>query len=56
VKCFVAVSYGKGVILCEKYDSLNGTYFSTLIEREFQRMFEASQKGSKLFIQDGDPS
>ena len=56
VKCFMAINYGKGVILCEKYDSLNGNYFSTLIEREFERMFEASQKGSKLFIQDGDPS
>ena len=56
MKCFVAISYGKGVILCEKYDSLNGNYFSSLIEREFERMFEASQKGSKLFIQDGDPS
>lgn len=56
MKCLVAVSYGNDVILCEKYDSLNGTYFSTLIEREFERMFEASQKGLILFIQDGDPS
>ena len=35
---------------------LNGRYFKTLIEREFQRMFRESQKASKLFIQDGDPS
>ena len=56
VKFFVAISYGKGVILCEQYNSLNGRYFKTLIEREFQRMFRESQKASKLFIQDGDPS
>ena len=55
-KYFVAFSYGKGVILCEQYNSLNGEYFKTLIEREFQRMFRESQKASKLFIQDGDPS
>ena len=55
-KFFVAISYGKGVILCEQYNSLNGRYFKTLIEREFQRMFRESQKSSKLFIQDGDPS
>ena len=39
----VAISYGKGVILCEQYSSLNGRYFKTLIEREFQRMFRESQ-------------
>ena len=55
-KYFVAISYGKGVILCEQYNSLNGEYFKTVIEREFQRMFRESQKASKLFIQDGDPS
>ena len=27
MKWFVAISYGKGVILCEKYDSLNGNYY-----------------------------
>ena len=55
-KFFVAISYGKGVILCEQYNSFNGRYFKTLIERKFQRMFRESQKASRLFIQDGDPS
>lgn len=56
-KFFVAISYGKGVILCEQYDVLNGPYFKDLIEREFPRMFRvANKRGSKIFIQDGDPS
>ena len=33
-KYFVAISYGKSVILCEQYNYLNGKYFKTLIERE----------------------
>ena len=36
---------------------MNGLYFKGLIEREFARMFRDSNKrGSKLFVQDGDPS
>ena len=36
---------------------MHGLYFKGLIEREFARMFRDSNKGgSKLFVQDGDPS
>ena len=36
---------------------MSGVYFKGLIEREFKRMFtDAKKGGSKLFIQDGDPS
>ena len=56
-KFFVAISYRKGVILCEQYDVLNGPYFKDLVERELPRMFRvADKRGSKIFIQDGDPS
>ena len=53
----VAVSHGKGVILFEQYEKVNGRYFKSLVEREFSRMFNIAAKGGpKLFIQDGDPS
>ncbi|XP_078364133.1 uncharacterized protein LOC144648463 [Oculina patagonica] len=56
-KFVVAILYGKGVILCEEYDEMNGNYFKGLVEGEFKRMFKDSSKGgSKVFIQDGDPS
>ena len=56
-KFVVAITYREGVVLCEKYHRMNGLYFKGLIEREFARMFRDSNKGgSKLFVQDGDPS
>ena len=56
-KFVVAITYREGVVLCEKYHRMNGLYFKGLIERDFARMFRDSNKGgSKLFVQDGDPS
>ena len=56
-KSVVAITYREEVVLCEKYDRMNGLYLKRLIEREFAQMFRDSNKGgSKLFIQDGDPS
>ena len=53
----IALSYGKGVVLCEQYETLNGEYFKSLIEREFPRMFRVCDKARpKLFMQDNDPS
>ena len=47
----------EGVVLCDKYDRMNGLYFKGLIEREFARTFRDSNKGgSKLFVQDGEQS
>ena len=57
VEFMVAVSYGKGVILCEQYKTLNGRYFQSLVEREFPRMFTIVDKeGRRFFLQDDDPS
>ena len=54
VEFMVAVSYGKGVILCEQYETLN---FQSLVEREFPRMFTIVDKeGRRFFLQDDDPS
>ena len=57
VKFMVAVSYRKGVILCEQYETLNRRYFQSLVGREFPRMFTiADKEGRRFFLQDGDPS
>ena len=56
-KFMIALSYGKGVVLCQQYETLNGEYFKSLIEREFPRMFRICDKARpKLFMQDNDPS
>ena len=57
VKLFVAISYDEGVILCEPYEHLTGAYFASLIEKHFNTMFvKANKNGSRLWIQDNDPS
>lgn len=57
LKLMVAISHGKGVIICEPYEKMNGTYFARFIEENFGRMFRAANKGrSRVWLQDGDPS
>ncbi|KAJ8050580.1 Transposable element Tc1 transposase [Holothuria leucospilota] len=57
VKLMVAISYNEGVIACEPYQEMNGAYFSDFVRRKFEAMFSlANKNGSRLFIQDGDPS
>ena len=53
----VAITHGEGVVLCEQYEKLDGSYFKDLVEREFGNMFAKANKGdSMLWVQDGDPS
>ena len=53
----VAISYTKGVICCEQYSKMSGTYFSSFIHKHFDSLFKRCiNPKSKLFIQDGDPS
>ena len=53
----VAISYGKGVIVCEPYKKMTGAYFSNFIDRNFNTMFHTADKGnSRIWVQDGDPS
>lgn len=35
----VAIAYNKGVIICERYDKMNGKYFSDFIAQNFDFMF-----------------
>ena len=56
-KFMIALSYCKGVLLFEQYETLNGEYFKSLIEEEFPRMFRVCDKARpKLFMQDNDRS
>ena len=57
LKLVVAISYGKGVIICEPYEKMTGAYFSNFIDRNFNTMFQTADKGnSRIWVQDGDPS
>ncbi len=56
LKLMVAISYGKGVIVCEPYDKMYGKYFSNFIDKNFDTMFKLADKGdSRIWIQDGNP-
>ncbi len=52
----VAISYGKGVIICEEYQKMTGAFFAKFIEDHFPRMFDVADKETDVFVQDGDPS
>ena len=53
----VAISHGKGVLTCERYEKLDAQYFTSFIDQHFDTMFERSGKGlTRLWLQDGDPS
>lgn len=55
-KFIVAISHGKGVVVCEPYEKMNGNYFASFIDQNFEQMFEHAGKDSNVFVQDGDPS
>ena len=56
-KFIVAISHSKGVLLCERYDTMDRNYFTSFIDQHFNTMFERSYKGlSRLWLQDGDLS
>ena len=56
-KFMVAISHGKGVLVCDRYEKMDANYFSPFIDQNFNTMFVQSGKGlSQLWLQDGDPS
>ena len=56
VKMIVAISYDKGVIICQRYEKMTGNYFAGFLEEHFENMVIEAGKGSRMWIQDGDPS
>ena len=55
-KFIVCISHGKGVVYCKPYSNMNGPFFASVIENEFNDIYEACGKQSRVFVQDGDPS
>lgn len=50
-KFIAAISHGKGVLVCERYEKLDGNCFASFIDQHFNTMFERSCKGlSRLWL------
>ena len=55
----VAIAYGKGVVLKETYEKMNGAFFASFIRNHFNNAFARAgpkKNGKRLFIMDNDPS
>lgn len=55
----MAISYGKGVILAEPYEKMNGEFFAQFVRRHFPTLFETAGKeegDQKIFVMDNDHS
>ena len=55
----VAIAHGKGVILKEPYEKMNGRFFSQFIRDHFNLCFAAAgpkRNEQRLFVMDNDPS
>ncbi len=57
LKLMVAISYGKGVLVCKPYSKMDGKTFAEFIDNNFPSMFRAAGRRSRrrLFVQDNDP-
>ena len=56
VKVIMAVSYGKGSIVCYQYDKLDGVHFAKFVRDNIENMFRLANKNmSGLFVQDKCP-
>ena len=55
---YVAISYEKGVVMCEQYEGhINGRLFADIVKEKFPETFSKSTNcKNMLFLQDGDPS
>ena len=59
VHMVVAIAYGKGVILSEPYEKMNGKYFASFVRKNMNLMFgNAGPKayGKRIFVMDNCPS
>jgi len=52
----VAISYERGVVLCEQYDSMSGAKFAKMMDTCLPQAFNSSINPHDMrFVQDGDP-
>ena len=53
----VAISYKKGVIFREVYETMNGIFFASFVRDKFPMYFETARpEKPRLFVMDNDPS
>lgn len=56
LKLLVAISYGKGVIDCYRYEKMDGPFFASYVNSRFETLFAKASKGdSRLLVQDNCP-
>ena len=56
LKLIVAISYDKGVVLCEPYTHMDGEFYAGFVKEHFPELFRTCEKNRECFVQDGDPS
>lgn len=59
LKLIVAIAYGKGMVLKEAYEKMNGRFFSQFNQEHFNIAFARSgpkRNGQRLFMMNNDPS
>ena len=55
VKVFVAITFGRGVILAKSYQHPDGPIFADFVTENFPATFMRSGKDTNMFLQDVDP-
>ena len=56
MKVIVPISYGKGAVVCHRYDKLDGAHFAKFVQDNSENMFKlANKNGPRLFVQDNCP-
>ena len=57
LRALVAISYGKGVVLREAYETMNASFFPSFVREKFLGCFvRAGREKRRLFVMDNDPS
>ena len=59
VHIMVAISYGQPVLIAEPFVKMNGQYFESFIDNNFNSLFQRANNNDRryrLWVQDGDPS
>ena len=53
----VGISYKRGDVICELYETTNCLYFTNFVKNKFPEMSRRSNNAiTKMFLQKGDPS
>ena len=59
VHIMAAISYGQPVLIAEPFVKMNGQYFESFIDNNFNSLFQRANNNDRryrLWVQDGDPS